>query len=698
MHLAGMLAEGERHQRAGRLAEAERAFRAVLAQHPAQPVAQHYLALILKSRGDTTEAERLMRAALRGSPNEPAFHNNLGNLLRGKGTLAEAETCYRAAIALKADYPEAHYNLGIVLKDQGRAEDALAAFRRAVAVRPAYAEALTQCGAVLKNLGRAEDALAVLTDAVAANPQAMEARYYLGGVLAAVGRIEEAIPHLIEAAALRPDSALALAALTDALKKSERFGDAIGVCGMWITLAADDAKPLAVMADLLLQSGDAAAALGFMQRAMEKEANDPGFLLHQARILTELSRVDEAVAVLRRTADLAPGDARVKTHLSDALKIQGRIEEAADQLRAALACDPTNPEAYLALSDTKRFTAGDPLIAQMEAVLAQPCAAGGTPRPELNFALGKAYDDIGASALAFAQWTEGNALRRQASRYDEAANLAHFERVIEAFTPERMAALRGSGCAAELPIFIIGMPRSGSTLCEQILASHSQVSGGGELPHLARSIDLHAGERPQLGPFPLRFHAWTGGDLAAVAERYLARLVPYAQGRPHVTDKMLTNFLLLGFIHLALPRAKVIHVRRDPADNCLSCFSKDFGSRMPQSNALGSIGRYYRAYHALMAHWRLVLPEGAFLDVDYEELVADTEGQTRRMLDYCGLGFEPECLAFHRTQRPVRTASVSQVRQPIYARAVQRWRAYEAHLGPLFEALGDLAPVRSKHG
>ncbi|HSH13907.1 MAG TPA: sulfotransferase, partial [Desulfurivibrionaceae bacterium] len=247
-----------------------------------------------------------------------------------------------------------------------------------------------------------------------------------------------------------------------------------------------------------------------------------------------------------------------------------------------------------------------------------------------------------------------------------------------------------AGCPSPLPIFVLGMPRSGTTLTEQIIASHPLVHGAGELPDL-----LELANHPREGAvegYPLSLQGLTRSDLVDLGEKYVRGLQARNPAAQRITDKMPANFNCLGLIHLMLPNAKIIHVRRNPVDTCLSGFTRLFNKSQHQSYDLAEIGRYYRNYAELMAHWRRVLPAGAFYEIQYEELVADNENQARALLEYCGLEWHEACLESHKTSRNIRTASVTQVRQPIYQSSVERWRKYEKHLGPLLEALGDLVP------
>jgi len=298
--------------------------------------------------------------------------------------------------------------------------------------------------------------------------------------------------------------------------------------------------------------------------------------------------------------------------------------------------------------------------------------------------LGKAYDDCDQPARAFNYFSQGNALKRQEVPYDEAATLGVMERTREVFSAGMMAAAGGQGDPSVEPIFIIGMPRSGSTLVEQILASHPQVYGAGESREFHHLVNNFAPGRSYLDAVT----DLTGPELQRFGELYLTRVRPADSTPARITDKLLINFLYAGLIHLALPNARIIHTRRDPADTCLSCFTKLFSVGQYFSYELGELGRYYRAYQRLMDHWRSVLPSRVLIEVDYEAVVADPETQVRRLLAHCGLDWDPACLDFHHSERAVRTASAVQVRQQIYGQSVGRWRKYAPFLQPLLRELG----------
>jgi len=496
--------------------------------------------------------------------------------------------------------------------------------------------------------------------AIRAEPEALKNH---GAVLIELGRYDEAMQRLNRALLMRPDYAEVHFNLANALRRSGRLQESVA----------------AYAAALRLQPNYAEA------------------LQNQAESLRDLSRHDEAIAALRRAIEISPRNPQLFNNLGLALRDIGNLSEARTMFERARALDPAFVAALINLARSGKVESPE-IIAEMEAALPHIAGASANERARLHFALAKVYDENGRHDEAFAQLQEGNGLTRPQIEYDESVDEQLFKRIRQVFNAATLRDGRG-GEPSELPIFILGFPRSGTTLTEQIVASHPAVHGGGELGAVQEVVtSMVAGDGAPVD-FPEGVGRLSGKDLRRLAAAYLARFQPLAPGIERVTDKSLGNIPLLGFIHLILPRARIVYVSRDPLDTCLSCFSLKFGgSNVPFSYELGELGRAYRRYGQMMTHWRQVLPPGTLLEVQYEDLVADVEGQARRLIDYCGLPWDERCLSFHESERAVRTASVTQVRQPIYRTSVQRWRRYERHLGPLIEALGPDAAGSAKPG
>jgi tetratricopeptide (TPR) repeat protein len=397
--------------------------------------------------------------------------------------------------------------------------------------------------------------------------------------------------------------------------------------------------------------------------------------------LQSLNRHDDALVHAEKAVALAPEEHRAHSAFGIALRIAGRLDEACREFERAIALTPRSTGYYRLLCETRRLSVDEPLFAAMQAMACDIGALSEQGRIDLHFALGKVYGDLRQYEQSFNHLLAGNALKRKQTFYDETAVVRLFEETKSLLTAEVIQERTGLGEPSTAPIFIVGMPRSGSTLVEQILVSHPDVFGAGEVQDFMQAVRGLDNGRP--------LPADVGGaELRQMGARYLARLrarVP-AEAR-FITDKMLGNSRIVGLIHLALPNARIVHVRRSPIDNCLSCFGILFATGQGYSYDLGELGRFWRIHEDIMQHWHNVLPEGVMLDVQYEDLVADLETHARRIVAHCRLDWTDACLEFHKTERPVQTASVVQVRQPIYRSSVGRWEPYKVMLRPLLDAL-----------
>ena len=378
------------------------------------------------------------------------------------------------------------------------------------------------------------------------------------------------------------------------------------------------------------------------------------------------------------------------------LRDLGRVEAARTAFAHAIAQAPDKRADYTYnLSSCGRFRPGDPHFAAIEAMAENPSALPIDARILMHFTLGKGYADLGRHDESARHYLAGNALKRGLVDYQESEMLAVMEGIRDVFTPARMAETAGLGHPSDVPVFIVGMPRSSSTLVEQILASHHAVVGAGEITDFVDPLMQSGADGAPPPLYPQMARTLSGDDLRRLGGAYVRRLLGRADaaakpGVARIVNKTLINFLFVGLIHQALPRARVIHTVRDPVDTCFSCFTKLFGANIPFTYDLAELGRYYRAYADLMAHWRAVVPPDVLLTVRYEDLVTDLEGQARRIVAHCGLGWDAACLTFERTARTVRTASTVQVREPIFTSSIGRAGPYEAMLAPLRGALGDL--------
>jgi predicted Zn-dependent protease len=401
-----------------------------------------------------------------------------------------------------------------------------------------------------------------------------------------------------------------------------------------------------------------------------------------------LGEHERAVALYRELLAQAPRDADLHLSVAHALKTLGRRDEAVASYHEAAACRPNFGDAYWSLANLKTYRFTDEELARLRALQAEP-TVGLVDQYHLNFALGKALEDRGDFAGAFRSYAAGNALKRAESRYRPEIIENNTRQQIAVCTHDLFAARRGWGAQNRDPIFIVGLPRSGSTLLEQILASHSQVEGTQELANVQQIVAALRGRDPDLNDsrYPRILAELNADDFKVRGEQYLAGAQVYRTGKPFFIDKMPNNFRHLGLIHLMLPNARIIDARREPLACCFSNFKQLFAKGQEFTYSIDDIARYYRTYLDLMRHWNDVLP-GSILRVQHEDVVDDLDGNVRRILDFCGLEFEPQCIEFHKTVRSVRTASSEQVRLPLYREGLDQWKNFEPWLEPLKAALG----------
>ncbi|HUZ74716.1 MAG TPA: tetratricopeptide repeat protein [Stellaceae bacterium] len=709
------------HQQ-GQLGAAERLYQEILAQDRRQFDALHYLAAIRLQQGRADEAAALMREAVAVNPDAAEAHAGLASALQAARQPDAAIASLERALALKPDYAEAHYTLACLRQALRRDDAAVAGFTAALALDPDFAEAAYGLGRSLQALDRHAEAATQYESALAVDPDYGEARFGLGSACAALGRHAEAAEHFARAAAIDPANAqphLALGASLQVLNRHAeavaayetalvqapeladahnnlaaslialtRFADAMAPLERALALRPDYLQAHSNLGHVLLALGRDEEAADHYQQALALAPGAGRLEKGLGRALVGLDRHTEAIAHYEKAIALDDGDYEAHGWLGNALVQIGRLSEAAASLEKAVALAPHKAVLYYDLVQTRRLAADDPWLAAMEACAGDMESLLPNDRIALHFALGKAYADIGQHERSFRHLDEGNALKRRTLTYDEAGVLGGFDRIRAATSSALFRARQGCGDPSAVPVFIVGMPRSGTTLVEQVLAAHPSVFGAGELKAFHHALTLCPGDGVT-GEFPEAIATMTGEQFRRLGARYLAEVTPLAPAAARITDKMPDNFRFVGIIHLALPNARIIHLRRNPVDTCFSCFSILFGNDPPHAYDLAELGRYYRGYRALMAHWRAVLPAGVMLEVDYEALVDNFEANARRVVAHCGLEWNDACLDFHKLDRPVRTASVVQVRQPVGRGAVRRWLPYRAMLGPLIEALGE---------
>jgi tetratricopeptide (TPR) repeat protein len=598
---------------------------------------------------------------------------------------------------------EAFYQLGltyVALDDDSAAGDA---FREAAQLRPDMGAAwrrLAETLGRLRDVIDAEAAYALLRagDAADLAPPAFGAAPGDADLAAAEGRLNERIEGLPPAEAetvLRawlvesPTDVACMRVLAETMMKLDNHREAERLLDRAVALAPSYAPARHTYAIALFRQDGAARAIPQLKRLL---AAEPDKLAYRALLASCFARIGEyasAIDLFESTLKHAPRAPALLASYANALKSAGRRADSVRACRACLAAAPASGEAYLMLSELSSGPLEVADVAAMHMQLARPEIASGN-RFRIHYALGTSYEHAGDYANSFAHYAKGATLRRADLDYDPDDTKELVRRAAEFFTPSFLAsrpapAPRAQDAPASGPIFVVGLPRSGSTLIEQILASHSAIEGTIELPELGH---LNVGLGDRLGPYPECLAGLDADALASLGAQYLERTRVYRKtDRPFFVDKMLANWLHIGLIHLILPGAKIIDARRDPMATCFGAFKKCFGHGQAFTFDLTELGLYYNDYIRLLSHFDTVLP-GRIHRVIYEDMVADTETEIRRLLDYCGLPAEPGCLRFWETERSVSTASSEQVRRPIFREGLDQWRNYEPWLGPLKTALG----------
>lgn len=678
------------HFRAQRLRLAEQVARQVIAEDPANSDAASLLGILSYRAGQTRDAIRWMEAAVASSPNVAGFHSNLCEMYRQTRELDKAIAAGRRAIELDPNYLQGLNNLGIALFEKLDFAGAEELYRRAIVCDPKFAEAHNNLANALRAQRRLDEAIEEYRRAIEIRNAYPEALSNLGCCLREQGRLEEAEQALRMAIGARPNYIEAFNNLALTLWDRKQPEEALGVLARSMAIQPDRPEAMIIMASYLLDLGRTKGALYACQRALRNKPDHVGALNLMGRILRDLEDFAGSVEHCRKALALKPDTPDILNNLGISLLEIGDLDGATAALSRAAELEPNSIPTFINLASAKKFKSGDPEIKVLEDAVART-DINEDQRMSLHYALGKAYDDAKEYRKAFQQFMAGAAIKRKKLVYDEQPTLRLFDRIRHVFTPKLIAEKAGFGDPTLRPIFIVGMPRSGSTLVEQILASHPQIYGAGEVKYLHQGVLEVDREFGSAVRYPELMHLIEESQLQTIINYYRENLPDLPAGKTRITDKMLTNYYYVGLIYLLFPNARVIHCKRNAVDTCISCYSKMFREDMPYTYDLKEIAHYYQKYHELMQHWKAVLPQHYILEVKYEEVVGNLETEARRIISHCDLEWDPACLEFHKNERPVKTASVTQVRQPLYASSVERWRNYGELVDPLVRELGPLA-------
>ena len=674
----------------GKFGQAERVCRQVIEARPANADAHNILGVTLQAQGRGADAIPELERAVKLSPDAPNLRSNLGEVLRQNGKLDEATAQLEKAVKLDPNNAQALNNLGIINYDKRKYAEAIGYYRRALDARPDMAEAYNNLGNALRITGDRDSAISAYQDALMHRERYPEAYNNVGTLLQQDGRIDEAEHALRKAVTQNPRYVEAYNNLASLHVLQGKDLDALRVLGDALKIAPSNVQTLLITARVQLRRGNLPAAEQGARAALQQEPENAEALTILGQVLHENDRYDDAIDVLAKAVESNPNNPEARNFYGVALKSVGRLDDARENILAALKMNTSMFGGYANLNDLVDFSegVGDELFQRMDAIFQSAKNARADVFLPLHFAYAKALDDRGEHERALEHYIIGGKMKRAQLQYNEEETFAFFDAIREAFPKEAFEDRKYGGLDDGRPVFIIGMPRSGSTLVEQILSSHPDVHGAGEVKYLSRAIGQLRDRLPSLPKYPQMMSKVTSAQLDLIAKKYLDALTAGASDAKRVTDKLLTNYFFVGLIHLLYPNAKFVNTVRDPVDTCLSGFTKLFKDDMPHSYDLEELGRYYCKYRELMNHWQSVLPDGVLKTVEYEQVVADTEKEAKALIEFIGLKWDAKCLDFHNSDRPVKTASVAQVRKPIYKTAVKRWKKYGEGLQPLVDAVG----------
>jgi len=659
-------------------------------------------AIELINTGRIDQAEAICRAAVERNDQDVNMTALLGATLLKARQIDEAERWLRHSTEIAPNFAKPWSDLGQLLVETRRPQEAVDVLENAVRLDPKEDNAWLNLGKARAMLGQGREADRAFEQSFALNPERKALAHAAEHQQA--GRWAEAERLIREILRGDPNNVNALRLLATCSAETGRMREAEHLLRRALSQAPDFIDARLDLGRLLKEQHRLEEAITELEKAIEL---DPGnyqghYLL--ASVLAPAARTHDSIAAYRKVLELRPQHAGAWLGLGHTLKTVGQQEDAIEAYRECIRLKPGNGEIYWSLANLKTYRLSDADIEEIETRLSAEDTRDDRPedlesqsRVNFLFALAKAWEDRGDFERAWDYYEQGNSTQRMAESYDPVRTEVLNDAIIQVFNRQLLESRQGLGHSSNEPIFIIGLPRSGSTLLEQILASHSQVEGTAELPYVGVVSNSIGNNRADGVGYPQAMRDLGVEQLRRLGQNYLdlAR-IHRTEGRPRFIDKMPNNFPAVGFMHLILPNARIIDARRYPLDSCLSCYRQLFARGQSFTYDLTDIGEYFLQYQRMMDYWHETMP-GRVLTVQYEDMVTDFDNQVRRLLDYCELPFEESCVRFWETDRPVRTASSEQVRQPIYTKSIHRWRRYEHHLGELIEVLQPVLPRYAKY-
>ncbi len=638
----------------------------------------------LQQKAKLSAAEQAYRKAIKINPNFAEALNNLGNVLIDRERYKEAVGAYRKALKLLPDHAMLLNNIGNALQLQGENEKAIAWLNKALAQDPDYADAYSNLGNALNSLKDLDKAIDAYRKATIIDPSNKEAFNGLANVLAQKNEIDEAIESYQKVIGIDAGHKEAYTGLGNAFTKLDKLDQAVSCYRNAIEIDSNHTAAYLGLGQVLQIQGKIDEAIISIRKALAKDPRNAEVHIELAYALGDQGNLDQAIALYRKAITLDPENGHAYRGLGTTLSDYGEIEQAENAFRTAFQLNPDLSEVFRNLAKNKKFSEYDDDMRTMEAFYVKD-EISKEQKMHLAFGLGKAYEDLKEYNKSIEFAIEANRLKWESIDYSIEKEVEVFANLKEIFTPDFFTERADLGNPDPTPIFVLGMIRSGTSLTEQIIASHPDVYGAGELtllPRLASELCKTGPDDKLLDCLP----AVAATDLQNTAAEYISCIRQHSANARHISNKLPQNFVFVGLIKLLLPNAKIIHCKRNPLDNCLSIFKNFFARGQYYSFNMEALGQYYNLYADLMEHWETILP-GFVYHSQYEDLIASQETESRKLIEFCGLPWDEACLSFHKTRRKVKTASNAQVRQPIYKDSVKLADRYGDKLNPLKDAI-----------
>jgi tetratricopeptide (TPR) repeat protein len=673
-----------RSHQSGNLQDAERLYRAVLERDQGNAEAWHLLGMVALQTNRLDEAARLLRQATTRDTSKPEYHANLGNVLQARGQLDEAINEFRKALRLQPGDWQIHFNLANALRTRGALDESVHHYQEALRRNPNAVPVHTNLGITLLAQGKVDAAIESLQKALHLQPGLTAAQYHLAKAFRLQGNLNAANAHLRDVLRQKPDFFDAHLDMGLVNKEGGELAAAETCFRQALQSRPNDADASRLLAGILRDQGKFAEAVECNRRMIDKCPQSAEWHYNLGLVLEDQGKLDEALDCYQTSLRLKPDFRRAQVAEAAILEKKGDIQRAYDIVRPLVDAEDADAKTVLLFATLCRQRGDrDLAVTHLDQLLERENLSVRW-RTMAHTQLGEALDALGRFDDAFAHFRQANRLKP--GRFDAPQHTQTIDATIRAYGAGPMATLPRATNQSELPLFIVGMPRSGTSLVEQILAYHTDVHGAGELTDVGQYADHLHETLGSSSPHPGCLGDLTRDALDTLADDYLQRLRRLSPTAVRVTDKMPYNYLLVGLIRLLFPASRIIHCVRDPLDTCVSCFFRNFLPSATHTTDLRALGSYHNDYRRLMRHWTETL-RVPMLEVRYEELVQRPEEESRGMVEYVGLRWDPNCLRFHESNRFMNTASYQQVRQPVYTKSVGRWRNYRQHIKPLMEAL-----------